>query len=90
MHFEWDPRKAKKNLSKHGVSFKEASSAFYDALSTAGKDPDHSTDESRWVLFGESRARRLLVVSYVERGDAIRIISAREITPREREIYEEG
>lgn len=90
MHFEWNPIKAKKNLDKHGVSFEEASSVFYDPLAVTGADPDHSKGEERSVTFGMSSSSRLLVVAHTERGDAIRIISARIATSRERRIYEEG
>jgi hypothetical protein len=90
MHFEWNPTKAKKNLQKHGVSFEEASSAFYDPLAVAGADPDHSGEEDRTVTFGLSSLGRLLVVAHTERNDAIRIISARVATQHERRIYEEG
>jgi hypothetical protein len=90
VHFVWDPAKASKNLRKHGVSFKEASSVFYDPLAATGDDPDHSEDEKRMVTFGMSSARRLLVVFHAERGEAIRIISARLMTHSERYIYEEG
>ena len=90
MQFEWDPAKDKKNLRKHGVSFKEASSVFYDALAVTGADPDHSEDEERMVTFGVSSSGRLLVVAHTERDDAIRIISARTATPGERYIHEES
>ena len=90
MYFEWDSRKARENLRKHGVSFREASTVFFDSLSVAGEDPDHSLDERRWVMFGMSSAGRLLIVSYVGRLGAIRIISSREMNPGERLIYEEG
>lgn len=90
MHFEWNPTKAKKNLDKHGVSFEEAASVFYDPLAATGVDPDHSEGEERMVTFGVSSAGRLLVVAHTERGDAIRIISARIATQYERHIYEEG
>lgn len=90
MYFEWNPAKAKKNLQKHGVSFDEASSAFYDPLAVTGADPDHSEIEERSVTFGMSSQGRLLVVAHTERGDAIRIISARVATQHERRIYEEG
>lgn len=89
MHFEWNPAKAANNLRKHGVSFEEASSVFYDPLAATGADPDHSLDEERFVTFGLSSAGRLLVVAHIERGEAIRIISARIATPSERKIYEE-
>jgi uncharacterized DUF497 family protein len=90
MHFEWDPAKAAENLSKHGVSFEEASTVFFDSLSATGRDPDHSQAEGRFVIFGLSSAGRLLVVAHTERGERIRIISAREATRAERRLYEEG
>ena len=90
MRVEWDPRKARENLRKHGVSFEEASSVFFDSLSATGDDPDHSADERRFVTFGVSSLGRVLVVAHAERGDAIRIISARRTTRAERNLYEEG
>jgi hypothetical protein len=90
MYFEWDDAKATANLRRHGVSFEEASSVFFDPLAVAGGDPDHSDGEERWITFGISSAGRLLVISHTERGDAIRIISARTATQAERRIYEEG
>ena len=90
MRFEWDSAKAARNLRKHGVSFEEAVSVFYDPLAATGADPDHSEDEERFVTFGISSAGRLLVVTHSERGEVIRIISARAATPSERHIYEEG
>ena len=90
MKFEWDPAKAAANLAKHGVSFEEAATVFRDTLSATGLDPDHSVDEDRFVIFGVSTSGRLLVVAHTERGDTIRVISARPATPGERKIYEEG
>ena len=90
MKFEWDPAKAAENAAKHGVSFEEAATVFRDTLSVTGLDPDHSIDEERLVIFGVSASGRLLVVAHTERGDTIRIISARPTTPAERKIYEEG
>lgn len=91
MQFEWDPRKAAENLSKHGVSFEEAATVFRDPLSATGRDPDHSEVEERFVTFGLSTQNRLRTVSHTEQeGDTIRIISARLATKGEREIYEEG
>jgi len=90
MDFEWDPEKAKLNESKHGVSFFEACEIFDDDHSSAVRDPDHSVDEERYLIFGLSKAGSYLVVSYTERGDRIRLISARQMTPREREAYEQG
>jgi uncharacterized protein len=90
MRFEWDPEKAATNLRKHGVSFQEATTVFQDDLSLTGGDPDHSLDEERFVTFGVSSAGRLLVVAHTERGDRIRIVSARSATRSERTLYEEG
>jgi uncharacterized protein len=89
MRFEWDIRKAKLNLSKHRVTFEEAT-AFRDPLSATGSDPDHSAGEKRFVTFGLSSKGRLLTISHTERGEAIRIISARRVTKQERKIYEES
>lgn len=90
MHFEWDPKKATTNRRKHGVIFEEASSALRDVFSATAHDPDHSDDEERFVTFGVSSQGRLLTVSHTDRGNAIRIISARLATNAERQIYEEG
>lgn len=88
MNFEWDPRKAEINLRKHNVSFTEAGTVFGDALSITVPDPDHSIDEDRYITIGWSNRRRLLIVSHTDRGNRIRIISARELTPSERKTYE--
>jgi uncharacterized DUF497 family protein len=90
MQFEWDPEKAATNLRKHGVSFDEAATVFEDDLSLTGDDPDHSVGEVRLITFGVSSAGRLLVVAHTERGNRIRIISARPATRPERKLYEEG
>lgn len=90
MKFEWDENKATRNLSKHGVSFEEAKTVFDDPLYVDFYDPDHSEDEERYLIAGESNRGRLLIVSYTETGDSIRVISAREVTRTEREAYEEG
>ena len=89
MIFEWDPQKAAINLRKHKVSFKEAATVFSDPLSVTVSDPDHSTDENRYLIVGQSHRHRLLIVSHAEQDDRIRIINARELTPAEREAYEE-
>jgi uncharacterized DUF497 family protein len=89
LKFEWDAAKAVVNARKHGVAFEEAASAFADPLSLAIPDPDHSAGEARWVLLGRSVRGRLLVVAHTERGDTIRLISARTATLRERHCYEE-
>jgi len=87
--FEWDKRKAAANLKKHGVSFEEAKSAFYDEHAKLIDDPDHSEDEDRMVLLGLSYALRLLVVChcYRDEGGVIRIISARKATASESKSY---
>ncbi|MBM4045328.1 MAG: BrnT family toxin [Planctomycetes bacterium] len=90
MNFEWDPRKAARNLSKHGVSFHEAATVFYDPLSITYPDPDHSLLEERYIAIGTSRSGRVLMVAHTDRGESIRIISARKTTPSERKHYEEG
>jgi uncharacterized protein len=89
MNFEWDPQKAERNLSKHGVSFAEASTVFGDDLAITIPDPDHSIDEERYITLGWSNRRRLLMVAHADRGNRIRIISARELTRREQKAYEE-
>lgn len=90
MKFDWDKNKAAVNLSKHGVSFDEAETVFDDPLYVDFYDPDHSYDEHRFLIIGESAQGRLLIVSYTERGDILRLISAREVTPAERREYEQG
>jgi uncharacterized protein len=90
MNFDWDENKAASNLFKHGVSFDEAKTVFDDPLYIDFYDPAHSDDEDRFLIVGESNQRRLLIVSYTERGNLIRLISAREVTRTEREVYEEG
>jgi uncharacterized DUF497 family protein len=89
MKIEWDPKKAKSNLKKHGVSFEEAATALSDPMAATGIDPDHSMSEERYVTFGLSEIGRLVVVSHTERGETIRIISARKASKGERELYEE-
>lgn len=89
MEFEWDPTKASANESKHGVSFFEACEVFNDDLSLTARDPDHSLDENRYLIFGMSKGGKYLVVSYTERDDRTRLISARQMTARERKAYEQ-
>jgi len=89
LDFEWDPRKARANYLKHGVSFLEAAEVFHDELAVTVPDPDHSATESRFLTFGATFAGRCLVVSYTERGDTIRVILARAMMPRERIAYED-
>ncbi|MEG3437212.1 BrnT family toxin [Pannus brasiliensis CCIBt3594] len=90
MRYDWDENKAERNLSKHEVSFEEAKTVFDDPLYVDFYDPDHSEDEERYLIIGESNRGRLLIVSYTERGDFVRLISAREVRRTEREAYEEG
>ena len=88
--FEWHGRKAAANRAKHRVTFAEATTAFGDPLGRIADDPRHSEGEERYVLLGESDRRRLLVVLFTERGEAIHLISARRATRRERKEYEEA
>lgn len=88
--FEWDPKKAESNFQKHGVSFAEAATVFFDLLSITVPDPLHSIDEDRFVISGLSYRQRHLVVVHLDRGDRIRIITARLATPTERKKYESG
>ena len=89
MEFEWDPKKEAKNIRKHKVMFTEAATVFGDTFSTTVPDPDHSDEEDRYIIIGLSQHHRLLMVAHTERGERIRIISARPLTPTEREAYEE-
>lgn len=88
LHFEWNENKARTNLDKHGVSFEEAATVFGDPMSLTIPDPAHSQAEERFVILGRSHRQRLVVVSHTERGDNIRIISARPASRRERRTYE--
>jgi len=90
MHFEWDEEKAELNLKKHGVSFDEAKTVFDDLFNVDFFDPKHSADENRFIIVGQSENERILIVSYTERDDKIRIINARKVTPKERRDYEYG
>ena len=90
IEFEWDPKKARANLKKHGVSFEEARSVFYDDEALFRDDDEHSQAEDRFVLLGLSSILRILVVVHCFRGedDVIRIISARKATPSEAGQYD--
>ena len=90
MTFTWDPQKDAVNRRKHAVGFHEAASVLEDPLSTTYPAPAHSHGEQRYVTIGRSRLGRTLVVAHADRGDTIRIISARPATRRERRFYEEG
>ena len=90
MIYEWDPAKAKENLRDHGVSFDEAATVFLDPLALTFPDPDHSDEEDREITIAVTTNDRVVFVSHCQRGDRIRIISARKVTRRERKQYEEG
>ena len=88
MLFEWDTEKAKRNLKKHGVSFDEAATVFYDPLSATFDDLDHSEGEQRYITVGFSSQDSLLVVAHADRGEIVRIINARHATAHERKKHE--
>ena len=88
MEFEWDPVKDAENQSKHGVTFEEASTVFGDLLAVTIEDPDHSSDEQRFLTTGMSAQQRLLILAHADRDDRVRIISARPVTGAERRTYE--
>ena len=87
---QWDPKKAESNVEKHGVSFTEGTSVFDDPFSITIEDGSHSIGEARFATIGYSERNRLLVFSYTERVNDIRIITTRTATPAERKIYEQG
>ncbi|HEX8249224.1 MAG TPA: BrnT family toxin [Pyrinomonadaceae bacterium] len=90
MQFEWDKDKAALNFNKHGVGFEEATTIWDDYFVVDLYDADHSIEENRFLIVGESVQNRLLIVSYSEKSGKIRIISARELTPKEKRDYEHG
>ena len=92
IEFSWDARKARDNLRKHKVSFEEASTVFYDESAIEFFDPEHSTDEERFLMLGLSGRLRIMVVHYCLRkeGSEIRIISARKATKKEEKVYIQG
>ncbi len=90
MTFEWDARKAAANLKKHRVTFEDAAAVFLDPLAITFRDPDHSPEERREITIGCTMKRRVVFVSHCQRGERLRIISARLATRAERKQYEEG
>lgn len=90
LEFEWDEDKAAANEKKHRVTFEEAATVFSDPLAAIFDDEAHSEEEQREIIIGHSADNRLLLVSFTERGEAIRIISARRATKKERRDYEEN
>jgi uncharacterized DUF497 family protein len=92
LHFEWDPRKAAANAAKHGITFEEAKTVFYDDSALLIDDPDHSKAEERFILMGASARSSVLVVVHCYRrgGSTIRLISARRAGTKEQEPYKEN
>jgi len=90
MQFEWDLRKEASNRRKHGVEFREAATVFGDPLAMTFPDIDHSLSEQRFLTIGASGSGRVLVLAHTEDAGRIQIISARDVTRRERKFYEEG
>ena len=90
MEFKWNPDKEQSNVEKHGADFSEAATVFGDPLELTIADPDHSVGEFRFLSMGRSSLNRILVVSYTERENRIRILSARVAAPKERRDYESG
>ena len=90
LHFEWGDNKARLNLRSHGIGFDEAATVFVDPLARIFDDETHSLEELREIVIGHSSDDRLLLVCFTERGDVIRIISARKATRKERNDYEEN
>ena len=90
LRFEWDPKKAEANLAKHQVSFEEALEVFADPLARIFPDDEHSADELREIIIGHTERLQLILISFIETDDWVRIISARKATRRERKDYEEN
>jgi len=88
--YEWDAEKAKGNLRKHRISFEDAATVFLDPLALTFPDPDHSGGEDREITIGRSSRQQVEFVSHCQRGDRVRIISARKATRGEHRQYEEG
>jgi uncharacterized DUF497 family protein len=89
MEFEWDIEKARSNIEKHDVSFDEACTVFSDTHSSTVLYPEHSEGEIRFITFSLSSTGRGLVIAHTDRGNRVRIISARPLTPKERRAYEQ-
>ena len=90
LQFEWNPKKAQRNIEKHGVSFEEAATVFGDLLSYTFDDSDHSDEETRFLTIGLTALGKMIVVSHTDREEKVRIISARALTKQERKFYEGG
>ena len=89
-HFEWNEEKAKSNIKKHAVDFKEASTVFNDPLLITALDKEHSHNEERYITIGISDKKRLVIVAHTEDEEKIRIISARKVTKNEKRFYQEA
>ena len=89
MEFEWDWTKDRQNQANHGVSFDEGSTVFGDPFALTIDDPDHSSEESRFLTTGYSDRQRMVIVAHTDRDDRVRLISAREVTSTERRTYED-
>ena len=90
LQFDWDPKKARRNLRKHGISFEEASTIFDDPLYISFLDAEHSAEEERHITIGMSNKVRLLMAAHTERKKMVRIISARKATKNEEKFYNEA
>ena len=90
MKFEWDPNKAASNVRRHGIAFEDAASVFGDPLARTIPDPEHSTEETRFVTMGMTAGGRLVVVVHTDREGRTRLISARPATRREKKSYEKA
>lgn len=89
MVYEWDSGKAAANLKKHRIAFAEAATVFLDPLAVTYQDPDHSEGEQRYVTIGQSTRGRVILVAHLDRGDRVRIISARRATRKEAHEFRE-
>ena len=89
LQFDWDPKKARRNLRKHGISFEEASTIFDDPLYISFLDAEHSAEEERHITIGMSNKVRHLMAAHTERKKMVRIISARKATKNEEKFYNE-
>jgi len=90
LRFSWDPQEAESNWAKHGVTFEEAVSVFADPLARIFDDASHSEKEARELIVGNSKLQRLILVSFAETEEKVRIIGARKVTRAERKDYEEN
>ncbi|MBQ1388126.1 MAG: BrnT family toxin [Clostridia bacterium] len=92
LRFEWDENKNQINKKKHGLSFETAREVFFDEAAILFDDPDHSANEERFLIIGMIRSSKICIVShcYRDSGNVIRLISAREATKKERQVYLRG